>query len=70
MRSSVFLSDSALHWFLQSNLSVEEIELNLAQQIPVRTLPLDEYNSPHLKRRNPYLARSTSYGSACSDVDR
>lgn len=29
MRSSVFLSDAALHYFLQSSLSIKEIEEKL-----------------------------------------
>jgi len=60
MRSSVFLSDAALHYFLQTNLSIKEIEEKLAAEIPVRSIPISQLNK--LKKR-PKFSRSISCGS-------
>ena len=59
MRSSELLSDAALHLFLQSDLSVEEMEEKLKENA-----------KPVLKksesRLTPYLLRSLSSGSSGS----
>jgi len=57
MRSSELLSDAALHLFLQSSLSVEEIEAKLSE---VKCTPRKS------TRLTPYLLRSLSSGSSGS----
>lgn len=68
MRSSVLLSDSAFHLFLQSDLSTKEIDQRLSEELPPRTLPLSSYNaSPIIKRA--HLPRSVSCTSDGNSED-
>ncbi|CAG7786663.1 unnamed protein product [Allacma fusca] len=59
MRSSELLSDAALHLFLQSSLSVEEIEEKLTEGVSKST-------QRKSTRLTPYLLRSLSSGSSGS----
>ncbi|ODM98729.1 Sorting nexin-11 [Orchesella cincta] len=63
MRSSVFLSDAALHYFLQTNLSIKEIEEKLEAEIPVRSIPISQLNKP---KKRPKFSRSISCSSSDS----
>jgi hypothetical protein len=75
MRSTELLSDSALHYFLQTDLSIKEIDDRISEDVPIKdrlpfpSSPMSITNTCGVSSVRPYLSRSTSSGSNSSDGD-
>ncbi|OXA37928.1 vacuolar protein sorting-associated protein 5 [Folsomia candida] len=79
-RSSVLLSDSALHLFLQTDLTTKEIDARVSEEqgssvgsdhsgannIPLTGLHSSSHNDGHSQQKRPYLFRSVSLSTESS----
>jgi len=76
MRSSELLSDSALHYFLQTDLTTREIDERISDEVPVKhripfpSSPVSISSSYGVSEGRPYLSRSSSSSSDGHGSDR